>query len=210
MKRLSLVFLVSLIVGCNDVKERKIKWGENFIKGDITFSKNDTVLNGVIEYSDSLDNLVAREFFKDNLRHGKSVIYSNRHIIQQAEYLYGYLNGWKENYDSMGGEVKSFYFFDKQFGPRVNFRNNIPFYFRFTNFDQRILYECKFDSNNVVFESGTFINYVTSYVSENGFEKIKINLYVIEPPLRKVSYRIYDLDEKSGERKLIDEFTSAD
>jgi hypothetical protein len=204
--------LVLCIVSCKEKKRpNRIDYSDGFSTGGIEFAGKDTILNGLVETYDMQNNLLARDSFKNNLKSGECIEYWNNQVVQKANYLFGYLNGWKYNYDSVGtGSISSYYYFGRQIGPRTNYKNGMPWYFRFINFDGRMLYDCKLQNDSIVSSTGSLMNYTTNEVEVDGKMKIRLSLYVIEPPFNKVTYTIYDIDEKLEKGTLVTVFESKD
>ncbi len=199
------------ITGCQEKAAYigKLAYGEYFIRGDIRILNNDTILNGPIKYFDSSNRLIAVFTYKDNLKLGKAIRYQNEKIVQETNFYFDYENGLKLDYDSTGELVaKSNYFFDRQVGPRTNYSNGDPYYFRFVNFDQQILYECKYNKGAIEKEKGSVLHYTTDYVEEEGINKLQIFIYVIEPPYSKISYKLYDVNLGTETGQLVHEFIS--
>jgi hypothetical protein len=214
MKKLVyILFLVEILIsgGCKEEKKANnhIQYGEYNISGDIKIKNNDTILDGSIKYYDSSNKLVADVNFKDNQKLGKTVRYYNGKVIEETNYYFDYENGLKSDYDTMGNLIiQTNYFFNTQFGPRINYIKNLPYYFRFVNFDQQILYECKYENGKIKNEKGNLIHYTTDYIEEDGVDKLQLFIYIIEPPFEKISYKLYDVDLISDTGRLVHVFSS--
>ena len=211
----ALLFIFIALYACNGDREiSQIKQGDYIMKGTIKLVNGDTILDGTIKYFDLTGKLSSIINYNNNERDGAFIdYYGNGKISQRATYSRGKLNGVTQFFDSTGKiiyEVNCFY--GIEVGAKKTFFNDTFKVYRFTNFEGLDLYRCRWDSVHKIVERGNLLNYVTNYYLDRDEEKLKLSLliYLINPPHKRITYKLYDKNSSSGDSTLIYEGSSKD
>lgn len=210
MKQYIVVLISLFIISCKQNIHR-IEYEGNYVEGNIEIVGRDTIFNGPIKYYDSSNHLLAIQNFENGLKNGRGIRYSSNGIDSMKNYYYYGLQHGQSYYYHLGKlEMCTYYYYGRQMGPRIYNNNDNPYYFRFSDFNQTVLYECKYVKDSVSFENGSLTKYITDYIEENGVEKLHLFIPIIEPPGKKVSYILYNADLKTNNASLVKEFSSKD
>jgi MORN repeat variant len=187
----------------NEAKEIQI--GDEKVKGDIQIKSGDTIYNGLIKYFDSTNNLTEQALFQNNQRHGaSSTYYPNGHIRQLTEYERGYQKGEVLFYDSMGNILqRSYKYFDVDLGPIAWYKNGTLKAYRFSTFEGIQIYRVDYDDTGKMVESGKCLRYVTSVLKQDDEVRLGVFLYLISPPGKDLTYKIFKTKVHGTDTSLI-------
>jgi hypothetical protein len=199
------------MVSCKN-KMNEIKVGGYKIRGHIEVIKNDTIFEGPIEYYDSSNTLVEIAEFHKNKRQGYSTAYyPNGKILQITTYLDGYKNGGSVTYDILGRiSQKSNCYNDLDMGSVEFYKYGSLKVYSFLGFDGNLIYRGEYDSAKGLLETGRLLYYVSSFSDDDNKRRIKVFLYLISPPGKALTYKIFDTDTKSKDTLLLYTFRKID
>ena len=205
-----LIFLIlEFIYSCHSDK-KEISIGGYFMRGKINISNGDTILDGPIEYLNKNKDLRTLITYSHNKKDGRYLdYYPNGSLRQTANYSNDKENGFIRYFDSTGKlYYESNYYYGIEVGSIFSLKNGKPEKFRFLNFEGIELYRCEFNSTNPPLESGDLLNYVTQYNSNEDSLKLSIFLYLVNPPHKHLTYRLYDKNLLSSDSAIIYEIKS--
>lgn len=180
------------------------------MKGNISVVNGDTIFEGQIQYYDSSNKIVEVSEFQKNKRNGESVVfYPNGHVRQISTYIAGYKNGQSIAYNNVGKIVKkNNKYFGLDMGPVEFYQNDSLRAYEFLSVDGYPIYRAEYDSGKGLLETGRLLCYVSTFSDDNKFRRIKIFLYLINPPGKALTYKIFDADLKSRDTFLVNTFNS--
>ncbi len=168
------------------------------LQGDIQISGTDTSLEGAIETFDSAKRLVEVANYHDNKIQGKRVIYySNGKPKQQSYYTSGQKAGKTTVYDSLGMVLEKVHFWnDRPLGSEELYKNGSLETYRFVSFEGIPLYRVRYNDPAGLKETGSPLFYVSNFAqdAENGQTQIEVFLFLMNPPDRRLTYRLFDTD----------------
>ena len=182
------------------------------VRGDIEVIKNDTIFDGPIEYYDSNNRLAERSEFHANKRQGISTAYyPNGKIWQIKTYLDGYENGESVTYDILGKITqKSNYYHDLDMGSEEFYKYGSLAVYRFLSFEGYPIYRGEYDTAKGLLETGRLLFYVSNFSDDDNKMRIKVFLYLMSPPGKALTYKIFDTDMKSKDTLLLNTFKKID
>ena len=201
------LIMTSVICSCR-TKIREIRYSDHIEKGNISISKDDTVYDGLIECLSLDRKVITLITYSNNQEEGKYVdYYKNGNVCQSLNYARGLKSGIMKFYDSTGKlYFRTNYYYGIEMGPLLEINDEKQKKFRFVNFEGLELYRCVYDSdyyNKAPQESGNLLNYVTRYIRIDGELKLSVFLYLIAPPHKYLTYKLFDKDTISGDSSLI-------
>jgi antitoxin component YwqK of YwqJK toxin-antitoxin module len=198
------LFVCVLFLSCKH-RIREIEYGNYVLKGNIQVIGKDTIFDGPIEYFNSHGRIVSRINYSDNKKNGKEIsFYANGIPSQESNFYYDYENGISKLYDSMGRLVQQkTYYHGIPVGSIEEFRMDTFYSYRFENFEGIPLYRCQYDTFGKIVESGNILNYVTNYGIIDGVEKVTVFLYLVDPPHKKISYKLFDVNLQNKDTILM-------
>ncbi len=202
---ITIVFFSLYYLSCkNEPHTKRIGYGEYSIEGDIKIAGKDTIFNGPISYYDKAGSLMAIVNFKDNKINGKAVdYYRNGKLKQEEEYENGVKNGITRVYDSTGKIISEInYFSGLMAGSQTTFHSDSAYVYKFVNLEDWPLYSCTYENNQAV-ERGNLLNYFTHYIESNGEKKIQLFIYLLNPPHKEITYKLYYKDLKSNDSIVV-------
>ena len=208
MHKIFLILSMSCFFGCqNNSSLNKIKYGKFFIQGDVTIHDKDTTLNGKIDFYDSSGSLRFSQFYKNGFLDGMGKeFYKNGKIRQVVNYKCGVQNGLLTDYDINGRiSISSNYFYGLRAGPQVSYVDDDPLEFKFGSLENITLYKCRYINDSTIIEDGSLLNYLTKYIKKNNSLKIDLFIYIIEPPHKMLTYKIFDKNIETGDSSIVQE-----
>jgi antitoxin component YwqK of YwqJK toxin-antitoxin module len=213
--KIILITLFSFILACgSDSESKQIKYGEFIVKGNIKIKDHDTIFDGPIEYFDTTGKLSTIINYSSNIKNGEFIdYYSNGKISQKAYYSQGNLHGIADFFDSSGKVIyESNSFYGIEVGPIKSFSEDTFKLYRFKNFEGVDLYRCGWDSSKKIIEGGSLLNYVTNYFMDLDEGKLKMSLfiYLINPPHKHITYKLFDKNINAGDSTVIFKASSKD
>ena len=204
---------IFLMVSCsNKNKLSEISLGGYKVKGNIEVVKNDTIFAGPIEYYDSSGNLAERSEFHENKRQGLSTAYyPNGKVWQTKTYLDGYENGESITYDILGRITqKANSYYDLDMGSEEFYKYGSLTVYRFLSFEGYPIYRGEYDTAKGLLETGRLLFYVSSYSDSDYKQRIKVFLYLMSPPGKALTYKVFDTDMKAKDTLLLYAFKKTD
>lgn len=201
-----------MLSACNQKKVKKIRLDEFIVEGDIKFIGKDTLFADTIKYFNEEGKLVFKSNYVNNKLEGLSLeFYPNGIIKSEASYLSNELHGIAKNYDSMGNLVNSANFFHGlQAGGQMDYIGQFDSLYTFSSLESYRLYNSEYQNDSTCIEDGHTLNYSVSPVNENGTMKYQVFVYVVEPPHKKLTYKIFDKNLVSGDSTLLAESSGGD
>ena len=214
-KKIIIGILISSICSffsCKTDLSTKIAYGQYFIEGNIKIIGQDTILNGHITFYDSTGNLVFITNYKDGIMNGLSKeFYKNKKIKQEVNYFYGIQHGITKDYDSTGEIIyQTNYFHGLKSGSQLSYRNDSCKLYAFSNFEDYILYSCNYINDSTIIETGGLLNYITYPIRVDSSNKIELFLYLIDPPHKKITYKLYDKNLQNQDSILVKQLSAQD
>lgn len=208
-----LIIVIVFFEACqNDT--RVITEGEYTVKGNIKITSNDTLFEGPIEYYNKKGQIVSSSNFHYNYLNGLyRTYYDNGKVELESNYYYDKEHGESKVYDSTGKIIfKNNYYYGRELGSTYNYQNDSVYYYRFLSFDGWELYSCRYnkDSAAAIIENGSLLNYITNYKDVGGVTKIELFIYLVNPPHKKITYKIFDIDLDKADTSLVSKITVYD
>ena len=202
-----LLIFLCLTIGCVEKNDsKKIVYDGYTIKGgDIKIVGKDTILNGVINFFDSTEKLKMIVEFKNSAKNGSyRDFFQNGNISQEINFADDKENGLYKVFDTSGKLISTMnYFYGVPIGGATKFGVDTFTVYNFFNFEGVNLYRCDWNAKDRIVEYGQLLNYVTSYENVGDDLKLVIFLYLIDPPHKKIFYKLFDISNENKDSVLV-------
>lgn len=206
-----LCLFLLLIAGCSHSNVKEMKVGDVDVKGNIRIEGTDTVYDGLMQFYDKDGYLMSAVNYEDGKINGAFIDYfRNGKIRQESQYFYGEQNGVFNIYDSLGNLIDALNLFhDIAAGPQVTYKGDSISIYKFASMDGFYLYTYTHENGQAI-ERGDLLTYVAHHVYGDDGKTLVLQLfiYLLDPPNRELTYKIYDKDTVTNDSTLIDELSA--
>jgi hypothetical protein len=203
----AILLMIFFVFGCTNTKSDKERRKINDLWVEAEFRK-DSSIHGEANFYDERNKLVYKRNYYDGKESGISYsFYPDGKIHEETAFYLGSKLGYHTVYDSSGIiDYRDYFFYSKQMGPIVQYRNKMPKAYYFTNFEGESLLYVEYDSlGKVSKREGEFITMHVSDVQKNEEKKTMLFLYTPFPPGLNVSYKVGLMkDGKNVEKTILD------
>jgi len=203
---LAIILFSVLFTHCISSDYKAIKKDNLILEGNISFKGQDTIFQGPIKTRNANDNiLISVTNFENNKRNGPyTEYYSSGKIYSSSVYDNDLLDGKSYVYDTMGNRIyESYLYKGLHVGPVKYYNNDKIDRYHFETFEGEYLYQCEYKSSKEILEQGNLLNYVAKYENDDNVLKLSVFLYLISPPHKRVTYKLYDKNKSSHDSVLV-------
>jgi hypothetical protein len=207
MKQIVLVAILLLaLIACKE-GEKEIKKGEYTLKGNITIKDKDTIFEGPISYINKLGKVETIATYANDSLHGPyKNFFPDGSVEWETNYYYGLENGFARQFDSAGKIMaKNYNHFGRRLGSTYYYSAGNIYKYRFFTLEGAYVYWCDYINSDSMDESSRLLNYVTNYIQVYGEMKIELFIYLVNPPHKRITFKIFDVDTRTNDSTLVTE-----
>jgi len=166
--------------------------GGGITKGTVL---DDTAWQGVVKYYDSNNHYVGYNTYRNGIKNGTGVSYSNGVIEDSILFENGKKNGYAYSFNRNGKlSNKSFFYDDRIVGSVVDYDSlGKPRHYYYYTFDGDIIFQIKYQ-DSAVYHLGGYINFKVHDWTLDGKPGKVLFLYLFDPPHTESHYEIARLD----------------
>jgi len=207
---LLLIFVLTLASCSNE--EKRVQYGDYICKGDIKVIDRQPFFDGEIKFYNKSNVLVFSTNYVNNLRHGISKeYYTFGGIKQELNYFYGVEHGLATDYDRNGRiGVKTNYYYGLRSGGQIIYNKRYDSLYVFSDLENFNIYSCKYINDSTYIENGGLLRYFATEVEADGRTKVRLFFYVVSPPHKELTYKIFYKNILSGDSTLVAQASSKD
>lgn len=182
--RLYSIFLLFILLSCNDKDKQRVLVDDVFAEGNIT---KDTVFNGIIKFYDTATNkLVMTANYKSGILDGERIdYYDNGNLNSKLNYKDGKTNGELTIFDSAGNIFKKQnFYYDLRVGPSLTYKKGKPSQYYFYSLENKELLHIEYDSIQgkrveQLNDTSFFFWHLNDFsTSESGKQQTELFLYI--------------------------------
>jgi|GEM_PF-1702714 len=207
---LSLLLIFVLVFSSCFNEEKRVQYGDYICKGNIKVIDGHPFFKGEIKFYNKSNELVFSTNYVNNLRHGISKeYYPFGGIKQELNYFYGIEHGLASDYDKNGKIiVKTNYYYGLRSGGQIIYNKRYDSMYVFSDLENYNIYSCKYINDSTYIENGGLLRYFATEVEADSRTKVRLFFYVVSPPHKELTYKIFEKNILSGDSALVAQASS--